>query len=73
MISSVLPDESPLPGATLVQLRPRAGISCTFSLVVAGALLRCPPLAVLARRRVVRLASHPAMPAKMHNLSLHEA
>jgi len=25
-----------------------------------GALLRCPPLAVLALRRVGRLASHPA-------------
>jgi hypothetical protein len=33
-----------------------------------GALLRCPLLAVLALRRIVRLASHPAMTAKMHQL-----
>jgi hypothetical protein len=61
--------------------RARAGMSCTFLLVVAGALQRacssfcwlrtcCPPLAVLALRRVGRLASHAATTAKMHNLSL---
>jgi hypothetical protein len=32
---------------------------------VPGALLRCPPLAVLALRRVVCLALHPATPAKL--------
>jgi hypothetical protein len=51
-------------------LRARAGIICTFLLAVAGALRRCPPLAVLALRRVERLALHPATTAKMHNLSL---
>ncbi|AMP16921.1 hypothetical protein CPter291_4703 [Collimonas pratensis] len=35
---------------------------------VTGALLRCPPLAVLALRRVGRLASHPAKAAQMPNL-----
>jgi hypothetical protein len=39
-------------------------------LAVAGALLRCTPLAVLALRRVGRLALHRATTAKMHNLSL---
>ncbi|OGB20779.1 MAG: hypothetical protein A3I66_19375 [Burkholderiales bacterium RIFCSPLOWO2_02_FULL_57_36] len=36
----------------------------------AGALLRCPPLAVLVLRRVGRLASPPAPTAKLHNLFL---
>jgi hypothetical protein len=43
-----------------LKLRARAGIICTFLLAIAGALRRCPPLAVLALRRVGRLASHPA-------------
>jgi len=42
-------------------------------LAVAGALLRCVPLAVLALRRVTRLASHPATTAKLHNLFLRGA
>jgi hypothetical protein len=37
---------------------------------VAGALRRGPPLAVLALRRVGRLALHPAATAKMNNLLL---
>src|SRR4051794_18363520 len=49
-------------------LRRRAGISCTILLAVAGALLRCVLLAVLALRRVTRLALHPATTARMHNL-----
>ena len=75
-------------------IRARQGINCTFWLAKAGALLRCPPLAVLALRRVGeeyplasgyrfagvgqcptkpllhRLALHPAVAAKMHNLFL---
>ena len=38
-----------------------------------GALLRCPPLAVLALRRVGRLASHPARAAQMTHLFLNES
>jgi hypothetical protein len=41
-----------------------------FWLAVAGALRCCPPLAVLALRRVGRLALHPATTAQMHNLLL---
>ncbi len=37
-----------------------------------SALLRCPPLAVLALRRAVRLALHPATTAKLPNLLLRE-
>jgi hypothetical protein len=37
---------------------------------MAGALLRCSPLAVLALRRKECLALHPAMTAKMHRLFL---
>jgi len=48
-------------------------MSCEVLLAVAGALLRCAPLAVLALRRVARLASHPATAAKCHNLFLHGA
>jgi len=51
----------------------RTEISCTILLVVVGALPRCAPLAVLALRRVARLASHPATTAKLHNLFLRGA
>ena len=51
----------------------RTGISCTIFLAVAGALRCCPPLAVPALRRVVRLAAHPATTAKLHNLFLRGA
>ena len=43
-----------------VELRTRAAISCTILTAVAGALRRCPTLAVLVPRRVGRLALHPA-------------
>jgi hypothetical protein len=59
-------------GATMI-LRHRAEISCTILLAVPGALQRCPPLAVLALRRVVRLAAHPATTAKLHTLFLRGA
>jgi len=59
-----------LSGALLQRsvFRHRAEIICTILLAVAGALLCCPPLAVLALRRVGRLAAHPATIAKLHNL-----
>jgi hypothetical protein len=41
------------------------GNKLAILLAVPGALLRCPPLAVLALRRVIRLALHPATPAKL--------
>ena len=56
--------------ALIPLLRVRAGISCTILLAIAGALLRCAPLAVPALRRVAHLASPPAMAAKWHNLFL---
>jgi hypothetical protein len=54
---------------TIVRKGPRSN-KLAFLLAVAGALRRCPPLAVLALRRVGRLALHPATTAKMHNLLL---
>jgi hypothetical protein len=42
-------------------------------LAVTGALLRCAPLAVLALRRIARLASHPATTAKLPKLFLRDA
>ena len=43
------------------------------NLAAIAALLRCAPLAVLALRRAARLASPPAMAAKLHNLFLRGA
>ena len=43
---------------TDLPLRGRPGISCTFLLAVAGVLLRCPSLAVLALRRYDRQNAH---------------
>jgi hypothetical protein len=45
-------------------LRGRKKISVTFGSTLAGALQRCPSLAVLALRRAGRLASHPAIAAQ---------
>ncbi len=56
----------------MASLRGHAEISCTILLAAAGALLRCAPLAVLALRRIARLASHPATTAKLHSLFLRE-
>src|SRR5690606_10272311 len=50
----------------------RTETSCTILRALAGALLRCAPLAVLALRRAARLASHPAMATKLHAFSLHD-
>src|SRR5262245_37834507 len=60
--------EHPVPVAGNV--RRRAEITWAISLAVAGALLRCAPLAVLALRRVTRLAAHPATTAKLPKLFL---
>jgi hypothetical protein len=61
--------KSPPPYQSLRTKGPRSN-KLAFLLAVAGALRRCPPLAVLALRRVGRLALHPATTAKMHNLLL---